>query len=99
MAVVMILDSPNFGTDMYDAVNAKMDITANPPEGLICHTAGVVDGNFRIIDVWESEDDYERFSKDRLGPAIQEVSEGQAPQPQGGERPEKFYELHNVIAP
>ena len=97
MAVVMIMENPNIGTDMYDAVNAKMDIAANPPEGLICHTAGVADGKFRIIDVWESKDHYDRFSKERLGPAIQEVSQGQAPQ--GGPPMEKFYELYNVMAP
>ena len=97
MAVVIIMENPNLGTDMYDAVNAKMDVVANPPEGLICHTAGVAEGNFRIIDVWESKDDYDRFNKERLGPAIQEVSQGQAPP--GGPPSEKVYELHSVIAP
>ena len=97
MAVVMMIENPGLNTDLYDAVNARMDVDANPPEGLICHTAGLDNGVFRIVDVWDSKDAYDRFSKERLGPAIQEVSEGQAPQ--GGGPTEKFYELHHVITP
>jgi hypothetical protein len=29
---------------MYDRVNAEMDIASDPPEGLIFHWAGEVDG-------------------------------------------------------
>jgi hypothetical protein len=32
------------GTNMYDRVNAEMDIASDPPEGLIFHWAGEVDG-------------------------------------------------------
>ena len=37
------------------------------PEGLVLHAAGPTDEGFRIIDVWESEDAWERFRADRLG--------------------------------
>jgi hypothetical protein len=92
----MMLENPAINTDMYDAVNAKMDVEANPPAGLICHTAALDNGVFRIVDVWESKDAYDRFSKERLGPAIQDVM-GQAPPSDAPT--EKFYELHKVISP
>ena len=62
------------GTDMYDGVQAEMDIANDPPEGLIFHWAGEVDGKWTITDVWESRDAYERFREQRLSPAIQKVS-------------------------
>ena len=62
------------GTDMYDGVNAEMDIANNPPEGLIFHWVGEVDGKWTITDVWETREAYDRFREDRLLPAIEKVS-------------------------
>jgi hypothetical protein len=36
------------------------------PAGLILHLAGPTDEGFRIIDVWESEADWEHFRTGRL---------------------------------
>src|SRR4051812_20742054 len=75
MAVVYIQKQPDgFTTDMYDAVNVRMDAQAEPPEGLICHTLGQADdGSWRIIDVWESREAADRFRDDRLLPAIRAI--------------------------
>jgi hypothetical protein len=40
MAVVRIVQPPMITAEMYDRVNAEMDIENSPPEGLIVHTAG-----------------------------------------------------------
>ena len=95
MAVTMTLDFPGT-TDQYDQVNQKLDVKNNPPDGLIIHTcADVGGGNLRIVDVWESQGDYEKFSEGALGPAIAEVLG--AP-PEGGQGPgPEFQELHEVI--
>jgi hypothetical protein len=35
----------------------------NPvPSGLLLHVAGPTDEGFRVIDIWESREDFERFS-------------------------------------
>jgi hypothetical protein len=97
MAVAIVMEMPGFGTEVYDAVNEKMNVNDDPPAGLICHTAGhTADGTWRIFDVWESQEAYDRFSDERLGPAINEVTQGQAP---AGEPRQDSYELHNVISP
>jgi hypothetical protein len=62
------------GTDMYDGVNAAMDVANNPPAGMIFHWAGEVEGKWTITDVWESRDAYDSFRDERLFPAIREVS-------------------------
>ena len=33
----------------YDAVQAEMDLASKPPDGLIVHCAGEVEGRFQVI--------------------------------------------------
>ena len=40
------------------------------PDGLIVHVAGPTDEGVRVIDVWESEEAWERFRSERLDPAL-----------------------------
>ena len=57
-----------------------------PPEGLIVHMAiERPDGGLRYIDVWESEEHWDRFAEDRLHPVVnpllQEMLGMQPPEP------------------
>jgi len=49
----------------YARFAAAMD--GSPPDGLLLHAAGPTDEGFRIIGVWESEADWDRFRDSRLG--------------------------------
>ena len=85
------------GTDMYDGVNAEMDVANNPPEGMIFHWVGEVDGKWTITDVWESREAHDRFREERLFPAIQKVSgmdPANGPQPTVTE-----FAVHNYVKP
>lgn len=42
-------------------------------DGLILHAAGPTEEGFRIISVWESEEDWCRFRDERLRPALEQV--------------------------
>jgi hypothetical protein len=81
--------------ETYDQVNERAGVDANPPDGLILHTAGEVDGQWQIVDVWESEQHAERFGRERLGPAIEAVMGGAPP----GPPPTTVYEAYRVIKP
>ena len=99
MAVVVLQEFPpgDGSTTGYDAVTARLNAHADPPDGLIVHTAGFDgEGRFRIIDVWESREHHERFMADRLGPLIEEII-----LPAGGPPPqqEALYELHDMVRP
>ena len=94
MAVAVVIDNPDLTREVYDSVNTNMDLTG-PPEGMIIHTAGVVDGVFRIFDVWESLEDYDRFAEQKLLPAIVAV----VGEPQGPPPSRTVYELHDMIRP
>jgi hypothetical protein len=95
MAVGMLFDAPEGSQAIYDALTEKMFGTLQPsttPEGLIIHTAGpLLDGGWRVFDVWESEEHFWRFFDAQVLPAAQDL--GQAPP---STRPE-FFSIHNVI--
>jgi hypothetical protein len=80
--------------EQYDAVNEKLG--DEMPAGGLVHTGGQLpDGRQRVIDVWESEADWESFRNNTLGPAVQEVAGDQAPVPEI-----EVYELHELfVAP
>ena len=86
------------GTQMYDGVQQEMDIVNDPPNGLIFHWAGDVDGKWTVMDVWESRDAYDRFREERLFPAIQKVS-GMNPAGGGPQPTITEFEVHNYIKP
>jgi hypothetical protein len=54
--------------DQYERITAPL--VNPPPKGLVVHLAGPTDEGVRIIDVWESEEAWERFRAERLAPAI-----------------------------
>ena len=83
------------GTPTYDALQEKLGVRDNPPDGLVFHSAGFSDdGTFRLYEVWESREQAERFVSERILPAIQEITEG-APHPP---EVQELYELHNFYA-
>ncbi len=40
----------------YEAIHSRMRIDENPPEGMIFHSAGPIDGGWGVIDFWESRE-------------------------------------------
>ena len=93
MAVAVMTDVPQGTTEMYDAVNEKLGGAETLTDGQIVHTMGLLEGGgFRVFDVWETREAFEKFAEERLGPAIQETTQGQAGMPD-----RTIYDLHNVV--
>jgi len=100
MPVAVIQDWPGGGsiTANYDEINERMGVREDPPAGLILHTAGTnAAGDFRIFDVWESLDAFERFQRERLMPVVQEVVFAQDPPPPPPTT--QTYELYGLLSP
>lgn len=94
MAMVLIQDLDQSTLEQYDQVNEKLGVDDDPPAGLLIHTASERGGGVRIVDVWESEDAWQRFREERLMPAVIEVFGEQAGPPQ-----QETHETHHVIKP
>ncbi|MHB8242770.1 MAG: hypothetical protein ACYDHN_12380 [Solirubrobacteraceae bacterium] len=93
MAIIRITRPPMVTQEMYDATQEKLGGNEDPPEGLLMHSAGEVDGVWQIVDVWESEEHSQRFDRERLGPAIREtVGDVPISAPKV-----TSYEIHNLI--
>ena len=97
MAVGVLNETPGVPAEMYDRVQATMDLEANPPEGLILHTAGFAGGSLIVFDVWESREAFERFAGERLLPAIHEVAQAAGMEPTVPRR--EIFELHDFMRP
>jgi hypothetical protein len=65
--------SEGMGAEQYDAVTGKLGLTDEPPEGLIFHSAGELEGRFQVFNVWESRENFDQFTTNRLRPAMVEV--------------------------
>ncbi|MCU1464419.1 MAG: hypothetical protein JWM72_347 [Actinomycetia bacterium] len=50
-------------------------LPANPP-GLVAHIALKRDGGLRYVDVWKTEEHWERFRVDHVEPAVEKVLAG-----------------------
>ena len=48
MPIVRITSPREITYDIYQQVNAKLDVENNPPDGLIIHTASEVDGKLKL---------------------------------------------------
>lgn len=53
---------------MYGRIRANLG--AEPPDGLISHIVLRGTGGLRYVEVWASQDDWERFCRERLHPVV-----------------------------
>jgi hypothetical protein len=79
----------------YDAIHRHMSIDADPPQGMIFHSAGPIEGGWGVIDFWESREAFDSFAQSQLMPAARELGDRAFPGP-----PEiKEFPVHNFTKP
>ncbi|MFD5479091.1 hypothetical protein [Streptomyces hawaiiensis] len=79
MAVVLSLRWTGVTPEQYDAMLDAVRWEEQVPDGLVLHVAWFEPGGLHVTDVWNAEEDFQRFFVTRLAPAVQEV--GLAGQP------------------
>jgi hypothetical protein len=91
MAVAVQLDFPGATLEQYDQVIKKMGLKAGGqvPPGAISHWVAKTNDGIRVTDVWESKEQFERFSKEQIGPHTAEAGIA-APRI-------TFFEVHNYL--
>jgi hypothetical protein len=70
MAVGIRLKLTGVTAEQMDKLNAAIDPDGNPPDGIIFHASGPVDGGWGVIDFWKSREQFDRFAAERIGPAM-----------------------------
>jgi hypothetical protein len=90
VAIAVVVDNPEGSQEIYEKVRAQLGLDA--PGGGIFHAAGPSpNGGWRVIEVFESEEDARRFREERLMPAFDAAG---VPRPPG--TPE-FWQLHTYM--
>lgn len=83
MAVCLLMHFAGVGADKYESVMKELGLQGdNPdwPSRIISHVAGFSSDGMYVVDVWESQEDFDSFLESRLKPAFEAV--GGLPQPQ-----------------
>jgi hypothetical protein len=73
MAVVIVNEIEGGSQDLYDEVNPKVMQGGSLPDGCQAHIAGPIDNGWRVISVWDSEDQFQQFRDETLIPALREA--------------------------
>jgi hypothetical protein len=92
MAVVAHVIVPGITKEQYDQVREAVGWLEEPPAGGLSHLTWWEDGDCHTCDAWESEETFNSFAQDRLGPGMAKA--GVESQPQV-----TFYPAHEVYVP
>ena len=96
MAIGVLFDMPGMTSEQYDEICRGLNngrlftaLAQWPEHGILSHVAGPTPGGgWRVVDVWESEEAFQRFGQ-KLMPLLQQAG-------LAGGAPELF-PVHNVV--
>jgi hypothetical protein len=90
VAIAMMVDNAEGSQEIYDKIRAQLGL--EKPAGGIFHVAGPSpNGGWRVIEVWESEEEARRFLEERFFPALQSLG-FMGPPP-----PREFWPVRNAM--
>ena len=94
MAIIMVHDIPGGTREQYEQISARLadgrsldSLDDWPADGILAHAAGPTDDGWRVVDVWESEEAFQRFGE-VIVPLLQEAGMGGEP---------RVSQLHNFV--
>lgn len=74
-------DVPATDPEVYDqTVQMVEEMTHGMPEGCIVHIMSPTDDGYRVTEVWESEEAWQRFRSEILTPLVRQVTGEESPQ-------------------
>lgn len=61
MAIGIRIKFAGITQEQFDQVNVHVDPQSNPPDGLLFHASGPIEGGWGVIDFWESRAAFDAF--------------------------------------
>jgi hypothetical protein len=92
MPTAMIMRWPGITLDQYEQARERVDWEHDVPPGAIFHVVAQDGDELRVVDVWRTAEDFERFAAERLMPAVRELG---IP----GEPEVRLLDVHRSFAP
>ena len=92
MAIGVQQDFPGATLAQYDQVIQKMGFRPGGPgaPGGLFHWVTKTDTGLRVVDVWESREQFEKFGREKVGPITAQVGIPEPPKI-------TFFEVHNYL--
>ncbi len=83
MAIAVIIELQGTPAD-YQRLGEELGVMEEPSAGMVTHIAMLTETGVRLVEVWESQEAFDTFVRDRLMPAQQRLggSTSSAPAPQ-----------------
>jgi heme-degrading monooxygenase HmoA len=88
----MLMRWPGLTLDQYEEAREKVRWEEETPAGANFHVVGRDGDDLRVVDIWDSAADFQRFVDERLMPVIHEMGIESEPEV-------RFYDVHRVFAP
>lgn len=92
MAIVMLMHWPEVTKEKYEEIRRSVNWEGQPPDGAKFHTAWLAGDGFHVLDLWDSQPQFEKFVQDRLSVGV--AAAGISGQPKV-----EFFESLSVFAP
>ena len=92
MTVVTTLDITDLTAEEYRAVLDELGVETRPEGGIYLHLTVPLDAGFRVVEIWDEADGFQRFLDGRLAPASAAVG-------MDHEVTISVKPLHNLFAP
>jgi heme-degrading monooxygenase HmoA len=73
MAVVVVNEVKEGSQDFYDKVTGQVMPDGKLPDGCQVHIAGPGEEGWRVITVWDSDEQFQAFRDEKLIPALKEA--------------------------
>ena len=92
MAVAVVMDFEGGTLDQYEKTLALMGLThfGPGPKGALFHWVAKTDTGIRVTDVWESQEQFDAFAQEKIGPMSSEAGLPGPPQ-------STVFEVHNYL--
>jgi hypothetical protein len=88
--VAVVVDVPRGNAQFYDEIVGKLFPGGKLPRGWQVHIAGPTESGWRIVNVVPSQEQFEAFARDVLGPTLRQVGEDVTPEL-------TFFPVHRLI--
>jgi hypothetical protein len=73
MTVVTTLDVTGLTASEYRAVMDELGVEQRPEGGIYLHLTAPTDFGYRIVEIWDEKDNFDRFLERRLAPANEAI--------------------------
>jgi hypothetical protein len=78
MPVLVVVEIQGGSDELDEALTAAWDLTSSPPEGNRLRLSGPMVDGWRVISLWDSRQQFERFLRERLHMSLEDAG-GQEP--------------------